>query len=97
MNHAPKTGRRIVSKGAYARLQARRASLWFQAACFFGMTLFVVGLLISGLFSRHPHNSFAVRVSASLVLLGWAGAMYYAGCWHVKQARAIEKVVPLTR
>ena len=42
MNQPPKTDKRIVSKGAYAWVQARRIYLWFYVAFSFGCFLWLV-------------------------------------------------------
>jgi hypothetical protein len=47
---------------------------------------------------RIAHHIFSFRtVLGSLIVLGMATALYYAGRVHLKLARAIEPVTPLTR
>jgi hypothetical protein len=93
MNQPPQTGKRIVSKSEYVRMQARRVSGWFHVAFYFAMALLVIGVLV--LQWHHSHS--AMKAFCGLFLLGGSVFMYFRGRFHLKNIRAIERVIPLTR
>ena len=103
MNEAQKTGRRIVSKGAYARVQARRVFWWLDSLLAYLAALSCVAILVGfsvGVLRFAPWpvvRDLAVTEHVWLLLL--LPLLIY-GCFAAGKAclahsRKIEPVLPL--
>ena len=103
----PKTGRRIVSKGEYAKVQGQRATAGVLAVGLGGMAAFCVFVALGNLFAClaccmgwwGDQSSNGAVLSLGLMLLFGAGAYAFGklACDTMKAATNIDFGVPLTR
>ena len=87
----PKTGKRIVSKGAYIKTQIKKGFLWFRALC-----CLLMGFAVLFKAVRVTHFVFSPRID------GLAFCIYGVSCLFaakrlVNKTRDMAGVVPLTR
>ena len=87
----PKTGKKIVSKGAYVKTQIKKGFLWLKALC-----CLLTGFAILFKAVRVVHVLFSPRIDG-LALFIYGVSCLFAAKKSVNQTRAMAHVVPLTR
>ncbi len=93
MNPTPQTGKRIVSKGEYAKVQSRK--MW---GLLLAGGLIVIEVSLMGVVGWGLLNGITIQkiiVGTYLIMISFAANQ--AGKYYIKRSHAIEPVVPLTR
>ncbi len=87
------TGKRIVTKGAYARVQINKYWGWVQTASSFLLCIAILFVIIQDT----EHNFGLSHIIRELLLVVFAVSLYHVAVCQLKRTLAIKPVVPLTR
>ncbi len=93
----PKTSKRIVSKGVYAALMSKKASLWSMGAVFNLIAVLMIGVLTSIIFVRHSALAPFVKWALFLMAVSFSFVFREIGRKTIIAAKQIQTGAPLTR
>lgn len=94
---AKQTSKKIVSKGVYAALVSKKASLWSMGAVFNLIAVIMTGVFASIIFVRHTDLALSSKWAFFLIAVSLSFVIREIGRKITTAAKAIQTGVPLTR